>query len=217
MAGLSRFSYLRVLTKESAGVARYLIEGSLRQTGSQLRIAVQLADTASGARLWAETYNRSYSPDAIFDIQDSLVPPIVATVAEWNGILTHNMWMALRDRDPRTFTPYEALLRSSGFGELLTPEEYQLALTILTRAIEQDPNHCGCLGMLGHMHAYGYLFSFGGGDDSRDASLSYARRAVAADSSNHHAFYTLALAHSCRKEIAAFRSAAERAIANRES
>jgi serine/threonine protein kinase len=34
VAGLSRFSYLRVLTKESAGVARYHIEGSLRQTGS---------------------------------------------------------------------------------------------------------------------------------------------------------------------------------------
>jgi TolB-like protein/Tfp pilus assembly protein PilF/predicted Ser/Thr protein kinase len=213
VAGLSRFFYLRVFTKESAGVARYVIEGSLRQTGSQLRLAVQLADTASGARLWADTYNRSYSPEAIFDIQDSLVPPIVATVAEWNGVLIHNIWMALRDRDARTFTPYEALLRSSGFGELLTPEEYQLALAILTRAIEQEPNHSGCLGMLSHMHAYGYLFSFGGGEDSRDASLYYARRAVAADSSNHHAFYTLALAHSCRKEIAAFRSAAERAIA----
>lgn len=213
VTGLSRFTYLRVLTKESQAGARYLIEGSLRQAGSQLRATVQLADTATGARFWAETYTRSYSPDAIFDIQDSLVAPIVATVAEWNGVLVHNMWMELRDRDPRTFTPYEALLRSSGFGELLTPEEYQLATTILTRATEQDPNHSACLGMLSHMHAYGYLFSFGGGDDSRDASLSYARRAVAADSSNHHAFYALALAHSCRKDIAAFRSAAERSIA----
>jgi hypothetical protein len=34
VAGLSWFSYLRVLTKESAGIARYVIEGSLRQTGS---------------------------------------------------------------------------------------------------------------------------------------------------------------------------------------
>ena len=216
VAGLSRFSYLRVLTKESVAGARYLIEGSLRQAGSQLRATVQLADTATGARLWAETYTRSYSPDAIFDIQDSLVAPIVATVADWNGVLVHNMWMELRDRDPRTFTPYEALLRSSGFGQLLTPEEYQVAVTILTRATEEDPNHSGCLEMLGHVHAYGYLFSFGGhdsGNDSRDRSLYYARRAVAADSSNHRAFYTLALAHSCRKEIAAFRSAGERAIA----
>jgi TolB-like protein/predicted Ser/Thr protein kinase len=213
VAGLSRFSYLRVLTEESLAGARYLIEGSLRQAGSQLRVTVQLSDTATGARLWAETYTRSYSPDAIFDIQDSLVAPIVATVAEWNGVLTHHMSMALRDRDPRTFTPYEALLRSSGFGELLTPGEYQLALTILTRATEQDTNHSGCLGMLGHIHAYGYLFSYGVGDDSRDASLFYARRAVAADSTNHRAFYELALAHACRKEIAAFRSAAERAIA----
>ena len=138
VAGLSRFSYLRVLTKESPAGARYLIEGSLRQAGSQLRATVQLADTATGARLWAETYTRSYSPDAIFDIQDSLVAPIVATVAEWNGVLVHNMWMELRDRDPRTFTPYEALLRSSGISELLTPEEIQAgSYEVLTTATER--------------------------------------------------------------------------------
>jgi TolB-like protein len=56
VAGLSRFAYLRVLTTESAGAARYLIKGSLRQTGSQLRLAAQLVDAAGGARLWAETF-----------------------------------------------------------------------------------------------------------------------------------------------------------------
>lgn len=213
VAGLSRFSYLRVLTRESSASARYLIEGSLRQAGSQLRATVQLSDIATGARLWAETYNRSYSPDAIFETQDSLVAPIVASIAEWGGALVHNMLMALRDRDPRTLTPYEALLRSSGWSELLSPEETRIALEVLNRATEREPNHSGCLAMLAMVHGYGYLFSFSDNPKSRDLCLSYARRAVAADANDHLAFYALGLAHSCFKDIAAFRNAADRALA----
>src|SRR4029078_4997392 len=91
--GLSRFSYLRVISLSSTQryanettdirtigselSARYLIEGSLRLAGSQLRVAVQLVDTKSGAHIWVESYNRSYSPETIFDLQDDLAPRIV--------------------------------------------------------------------------------------------------------------------------------------------
>ena len=71
VTGLSRFSYLRVISRSSArrysgGTAdvravgrelgaRYVMEGSLRQAGPVLRVSVQLVDTVSGANLWAET------------------------------------------------------------------------------------------------------------------------------------------------------------------
>ena len=77
VTGLSRFSYLRVIALgstaryanqavdiRSAGKelgARYVMEGSLRQAGARLRVAVQLVDTISGAHLWAETYDRAFS------------------------------------------------------------------------------------------------------------------------------------------------------------
>ena len=62
--------------------ARYVMEGSLRQAGNKLRLAVQLVDTVSGAHLWAETYERAFTPEAVFELQDDLVPRIVATVAD---------------------------------------------------------------------------------------------------------------------------------------
>ena len=43
--------------------ARYVMEGSLRQAGSHLRVAVQLVDASSGAHLWAETYDRPFRPE----------------------------------------------------------------------------------------------------------------------------------------------------------
>jgi TolB-like protein len=82
VTGLSRFSYLRVIARGSTlryanqatdlrtvgkelG-ARYVMEGSLRQAGTKLRLAVQLVDAVSGAHLWAENYERNFSPEAIF-------------------------------------------------------------------------------------------------------------------------------------------------------
>jgi TolB-like protein len=212
IAGLSRFSYLRVLTTGTTG-ARYVLEGSLRQAGSQLRVAVKLIDTSTGANLWAENYTRSYSPDAVFEIQDSLAPTIVSTIAETSGVLAHSMWIALRDRDPEALTPYEAMLRSFGYLEHLTPDEHRLALAGLKRAIQQQPNHAGCLAMLAIVYANGHMLGFGTEDEQADLGVSYARRAVAAEPSDHFAHYALAFAHGARKDVPAFRSAAERSLA----
>src|SRR6202007_2686567 len=97
VTGLSRFSYLRVISRSSTARyaqqavdvraaakelgARYVMEGSLRQAGTRLRIAVQLVDASTGADLWAETYDRTFSPEALFELLDDVVPQIVATRA----------------------------------------------------------------------------------------------------------------------------------------
>ena len=72
------------------------MEGSLRQAGSTLRVTVQLVDATTGAHLWAEAYDRAFSPDAMFALQDDLVPRIVSTVADWYGVLPHSMSEAVR-------------------------------------------------------------------------------------------------------------------------
>src|SRR5207237_7932654 len=115
VTGLSRFSYLKVISRSStsryanestdirsAGKqlgARYVMEGSLRQAGTKLRLAVQLVDAVSGAHLWAGNYERTFSPESVFELQDDLVPRIVSTVADMNGVLPRSMGEALRGRD----------------------------------------------------------------------------------------------------------------------
>jgi hypothetical protein len=169
-------------------------------------------DTSTGANLWAENYTRPYSPDSVFELQDSLAP-IVSTIAEMNGVLAHSMWTTLRERDPETLTPYEAMLRSFGYYESFTPEEYRLALAGLKRAIAQEPNHAGCLTMLAIVYANGYLLHYDAEEKQEDLALMYARRAVAAEPSNPLAYYALSVSHVARKDTAAFLSAAERALA----
>ncbi len=229
VTGLSRFSYLRVIARgstlryatEASDVrtvgrelgARYVMEGNLRQAGSELRVAVQLVDATSGAHLWAETYARPFRPEEIFDLQDDLVPRIVSTVADTSGVLTHTMSEALRSKASGELTPYEAVLRSFSYYERATPDEHALVRAALEVAVQQAPDHAECWAQLSMLYQDEHRLGFNPRPDPLGRALAAARRAVEAAPSSHLAHHVLASTLFCRRELQAFRKAAERAIA----
>jgi TolB-like protein/tRNA A-37 threonylcarbamoyl transferase component Bud32 len=227
--GLMRFSHLRVVSRSSARrfsgeavdirtvgrelSARYVMEGSLRQAGSTLRVAVQLVDATTGAHLWAETYDRPFRPEGIFALQDDLVPRIVSTVADWYGVLPHSMSEAVRLKPLDQLTPYEALLRSFGYYERVVPAEHAAARSALERAAQQAPGNAEIWAMLSMLYGEEHRFGFNAAPDPLGRALQAARQAVAAAPSSHHAQLAMAQALFFRKEFDAFRNAAERAVA----
>jgi TolB-like protein/Tfp pilus assembly protein PilF len=229
VTGLSRFSYLRVISRSSTSKygdqghdvravgeelgARYLMEGSVRQAGPVLRVAVQLADAESGANLWAETYNRPFSPEAVFELQDDLAPRIVSTLADMNGILPHTMSESIHSRDLELLSPYEAMLRAFGYYERLTVEDHAEVRTALEQAVEDAPEHADCWALLSMLYAEEHKHGFNAEPDSLLRALEAARRAVAIAPSNNLAYHMLAQAHFFRRELQAFRNAADRAVA----
>ena len=164
VTGLSRFSYLRVIARgstarfksealdvRSAGKelgARYVMGGSLRQAGTKLRVAVQLVDATSGAHLWAETYERDFHPEALFELQDDLVPRIVSTVADQHGILAHSMSEAIRNLRDGQLTPYEAVFRVFGLHERMSLQEHADVRDLLEHAVRNAPDQSDCWAML---------------------------------------------------------------------
>jgi adenylate cyclase len=229
VTGLSRFSYLRVISRSStsryAGQAidvrtvgkelgaRYVMEGSLRQAGAQLRVAVQLIDAVTGAHLWAETYERGFSPDSAFATQDELVPRIVATIADVHGILPRSMSAVLRTRDPAELTPYEAVLRSFTYSERLTADELAAARHGVELAVGQAPENGDAWAMLAWLCLQDHAQGFNLRDDSLARGLAAAQRAVEVAPANHFAHFGLAQAFFFHKEYQSFRNAAERAVA----
>ena len=124
------------------------MEGSLRQAGTRLRLAVQPVDAVSGAHLWAENYERKFSPESVFELQDDLVPRIVSTVADSYGVLPYSTSDLVRSKSLDQLTRYEALLRAIGYGFRVTPEEHALARTCLERAVQQAPGYADGWSML---------------------------------------------------------------------
>jgi serine/threonine protein kinase len=229
VTGLSRFSYLRVISRSSSSRyahelldvrsagkalgARYVMEGSLRQAGVKVRIAAQLVDTISGAHLWAETYDRSFSPETVFELQDDVVSRIVCTVADSHGVLPHSMSEAVRSKGSDQLSPYEALLHSFGYFERVSAEEHAVTRDNLERAIRQAPGHADCCAMLTILYVEEYVHGFNARSDPLARALAVARRAVEAAPSNHLAYHALATVLFYLRESQAFRNAADRAVA----
>jgi serine/threonine protein kinase/tetratricopeptide (TPR) repeat protein len=229
VTGFSRFSYLRVISRSSSSRyahelldvrsagkalgARYVMEGSLRQAGAKVRIAVQLVDTSSGAHLWAETYDRSFSPETVFELQDDVVSRIVCTVADSHGVLPRSMSEAVRSKGSDQLSPYEALLHSFGYFERVSAEEHAVTRDNLERAVQQVPGHADCWAMLTILYVEEYIHGFNPKPDPLPRALAAARRAVEAAPSNHLAYHALATVLFYRRELQAFRNAADRAVA----
>jgi non-specific serine/threonine protein kinase len=91
ISDLSKIHALRVISRTSSMMfkaikkdlpaiarevhVRYVLEGSVRRAGNNLRITVQLIDAANDAHLWAEKYGGTL--DDIFDIQEKVSHSIV--------------------------------------------------------------------------------------------------------------------------------------------
>jgi TolB-like protein/Tfp pilus assembly protein PilF len=228
VTGLSRFTYLRVIGRSSTsrfvnGVvdvraagrelgARYVMEGHLRQAGGKLRLAVQLVDAVSGAHLWAENYERTFSSETVFELLDDLVPRIVSTVADPYGVLPHSISEMLRKKSPDQLSPYEATLRYFGYLERATPDEHAKARDALQRAVANAPDQANCWATLSLVYKDEHTHGYNVGPDSLERALVAAHRAVETGPSNHLAYHALASALYFRGEIVAFRNAAERTI-----
>ncbi len=120
---------------EELGV-RYVLEGSVRRSGDQVRINAQLIDATTGGHLWAERYDGSLTD--VFALQDKITQKIVTA-------LTVSLTAEERERQAlkETDSPeaYDAFLRGWAHYRLDTREDFAKALPYLQKAIQLDPNY----------------------------------------------------------------------------
>ncbi|MCB1744480.1 MAG: hypothetical protein KDK91_29200 [Gammaproteobacteria bacterium] len=116
--------------------ARYVVDGSVRRDGRQLRISVSLLETESGHQLWAQRYAREV--EALFDVHDDMVKQIVAAVElQIDGI---EMQRALSKPSTR-LDVYDHVLRGNWLVNQSGPERLSEAVAHFERAMALDPNY----------------------------------------------------------------------------
>ena len=93
----------------------------------------------SGAHLWAETYERTFSPEAVFELQDDLVPRIVSTVADMHGVLPRSMSEAVRSKRSRAVEPIRGGAAQLRLLRTLHARRTCRSRTCLERAVRAGP------------------------------------------------------------------------------
>lgn len=113
---------------------RYVIEGSVRRAGDQVRINVQLVDAATGSQQWAERYDGSLGD--IFALQDQVAGAVVNAMALR---LSAGEQQALARHETAVPEAYDSFLQGWEFYRRATPSDLLNAIPHFQRAIELDP------------------------------------------------------------------------------
>jgi TolB-like protein/Tfp pilus assembly protein PilF len=160
-----------------------VLEGSVRKSGSRIRIAAQLINVADGYHLWSETYDRDLND--IFSVQDEIARSVAGTL---QVTLLREKESSLQTRNTEA---YNAMLMGRYFYGQQTRESLEKAVSYFEQAITLDPGYAEAWAGLGATCAFqagnGYVSPREGYDRARaavkkalalDKNLSYAHRVL---------------------------------------
>ncbi|QOZ55529.1 hypothetical protein XH90_32260 [Bradyrhizobium sp. CCBAU 53338] len=114
----------------------YVAEGSMRKTGSRVRVTVQILDARSGFNLWAERYEREL--EDIFALQDEIVQAIVAALP---GRLEDASREIARRKPTPSITAYDLVLMGDERWRQLTVSGMAEARKHFRNAVALDPQY----------------------------------------------------------------------------
>ena len=153
---------------------RYVLEGSVRKSGSRVRITAQLIEAETGAHLWADRFDGLL--EEVFDLQDKVATNVAGVI---EPALQAAEGRRSAGRPMNDLTVYDLYLRALATYYPITEARILKALELLQLAIAIDP-HCGPALSLAAMCQM-RLFREGWAEEPETASrqsVELARRAL---------------------------------------
>lgn len=224
ITGLSHIRWLFVIARNSTFVykshaidvktvarelgVRYVLEGSVRRAGNQLRISAQLIDAITGGHHWAERYDRELGD--IFDVQDEITRSVAAAIEPRllaaEGVRAHS-------RSADDLGAWELVARAQTDFWRMTGPDNERAIATLDQAVETYPEYAPARSLLGFCLVFAAHMGWIDRDRSLVTGRRHALRAIELDDCDpwgHIALGYLAMMERRTEEsIAAFRRAVQ--------
>src|ERR1700733_13991548 len=127
----------------------YVLEGSVRRSGEQVRITAQLVDVATGSHLWAERYDRDLAD--VFAVQDEITQAVVAAIEPH---LSAPEYSHARRKAPDNMDAWDLVMRALSHYWRVTRQDNMVAQALLEKATAIDPNYGQALGVLAASHMF---------------------------------------------------------------
>jgi serine/threonine protein kinase/Tfp pilus assembly protein PilF len=113
----------------------FLLEGSVRKAGEQLRITVQLIDIADGSHIWSERYDRKLTD--VFNIQDEISVKIVEKMKISLGRQERDL---ITKRYTDNTGAYNLYLKGKYYWYQFSEYGYNKGIEYFKKAIDLDPD-----------------------------------------------------------------------------
>nr|WP_136250418.1 tetratricopeptide repeat protein [Ningiella ruwaisensis] len=169
--------------------ADYLIEGSVRKSGDDLRITVQLIEASSGAHLFSDTFDRKL--EDVFAVQEE-VSDQVASALKLNLIHQDDRYAAALDK--LDYKAVEQLVVARALASRRTTNSVNQAKLILDELLNQYPDTAAILGLAAYVGVED-VSSTENDDVSIKHIIKLAERALELDPVNRDALLSLAVVY----------------------
>jgi eukaryotic-like serine/threonine-protein kinase len=154
---------------------RYLLEGSVRKGGNQVRINVHLIDSTTGFQVWADDFVGEMKD--VFTLQEQTALKIAQAL---NLHLSSQETKAIQQRYTQNPQAYESFLIGRGLLLVETPEKFEAARKSFEQALKFDPDYAPALAGLSHVEGL-YYRDLDSNPIHLQRAEEYANRAIAID------------------------------------
>ncbi len=200
---LAKIDDLRVISRTSAfafkgkeisipEIARqldvaYVLEGSVRSAGNQVRITAQLIEVANDSHLWSDAYNRGM--ENVFEVQVEISEAIAQALQVELGSVGDS------GRPTDNLEAYQLFLRGRHHYQARGEASMGLAITALEQAIELDPGYADAWANLAAAYAVMSYYVSEGYTEFYQKADEAARKAITLDPRNGFGHAVLGLLH----------------------
>jgi len=147
---------------------RFVLEGSVRKSGRQIRITAQLVDARSGNHRWADRYDREL--DDIFAVQDEITRKVtIAIQIEISAGEQARLWAGGTDN----LEAWECVVRGNEYLHLNSREDNREARRLAEKALSLDPDYANAWLLSGFTHYVEALWKWSA---SREETLLIAEQ-----------------------------------------
>ncbi|HLB90512.1 MAG TPA: tetratricopeptide repeat protein, partial [Terriglobales bacterium] len=155
---------------------RYLLVGSVRKEGNQVRVNVQLIDSSTGFQVWADDFVGDLKD--VFTLQEQIALKIAGAL---NLRLSPQEEKAVEHRYTQNPRAYDAYLRGRALVEYFDlPEKLEAARRHFEQALKADPNYALALAGLARVEQQ-YYRNIDSDESHLQRAEQFAQRALAID------------------------------------
>jgi non-specific serine/threonine protein kinase len=155
---------------------RYVLEGSVRKVGNNIRVTAQLIDASNDAHLWAQKYNGTL--EDVFDIQEKVSRAIVESL---EMVLAPAEERKIAARPLNNVQAYDCYLRARAEIGRWSEPALDRAVEQLEMASKMVGDNALLLAGLSYAYATYYYAAFRTDEETLKKAEDFARRAVQLD------------------------------------
>jgi adenylate cyclase len=174
---------------------QYVVEGSVRKAGDQVRITAQLIDATQDQHMWSERYDRPLKD--IFVLQDDIQRKIVTAL---KVKLAPEEQERFRRAPTENLEAYDDYLRGTEYYWRLTPEAHAQARVMFEKALALDPRYAAAYALLGMLSTVRWVLLWSQDPQTLEQGLTLGQQALALNESLPVAHRVLCWVYTWKKQ-----------------